>query len=264
MTTHPQRIMSLWDMLKDYFPIYQIALDLGALREDIRYPAENAATERKVRDYHSKPFKELLEKTQKRCAEHDLSITAELAEHLLSQPLPKNYPTMLADLNHLDRSLGSELRKESAFRIPPDRSLYYERKEPFGAEVAGPFPSCERDIRKAGDCYALGQEDACVHHLMMVLERGLHALADKVEVPYERTNWQKIIDQIEAKLKTKLEGKERAFYHEVNSEFGFLKHAYRNHSEHTHDELYDLDKALHIYNHVREFMRKLAKGKLSE
>jgi hypothetical protein len=44
----------------------------------------------------------------------------------------------------------------------------------------------------------------------------------------------------------------------------FLKVAYRNHSEHAHDDPYDMEKAASILIHVREFMQELAKGGLSE
>lgn len=53
-------------------------------------------------------------------------------------------------------------------------------------------------------------------------------------------------------------------YREVNAQFGFLKVAYRNHAQHAHDNLYDMEKALHILNHVREFMQQLVKEGLSE
>ena len=46
----------------------------------------------------------------------------------------------------------------------------------------------------------------------------------------------------------------RDFYIEVNSQFGLLKDTYRNHSEHARDDHYDMPKALHILNHVRDFM----------
>lgn len=130
--------------------------------------------------------------------------------------------------------------------------------------MAAAFPSCERDIRKAGSCYALEQEDACVHHLMLVLERGLNALAAKVGVPYQRSNWQNIINQIASKLKSAPKGTERDFYVEVNAQFGFLKDAYRNHSEHARDDRYDMPKALSILNHVLGFMQALEKGGLSK
>ena len=40
--------------------------------------------------------------------------------------------------------------------------------------------------------------------------------------------------------------------------------AYRNHALHVHDDKYDLDKALSMFNHVRDFMRALEKGGLTE
>jgi hypothetical protein len=171
---------------------------------------------------------------------------------------------MFSDLDHLNGSLSSELEKEAVFRISPERKCYFEQDELFGPKAAIAFPSCERDIRKAGSCYALGQEDACVHHLMLVLERGLNALAAKLGIPYQRTNWQEIINRVGSQLKNMPRGRERDFYLEVNAQFGFLKDAYRNHSEHTRDDPYDMEKAISILNHVKTFMQALEKGGLSE
>ena len=50
----------------------------------------------------------------------------------------------------------------------------------------------------------------------------------------------------------------------MNSQFGWLKDAYRNHSEHARDDHYDMPKALSILNHVRGFMQALEKGGLTE
>jgi hypothetical protein len=99
---------------------------------------------------------------------------------------------------------------------------------------------------------------------MLVLERGLNALAARVGVTYQRINWQPIIDQIGIKLKSLPRGADLDFYREVNAQFGFLKDAYRNHSEHARDDPYDMEKALSILNHVRAFMQALEKGGLSE
>jgi hypothetical protein len=63
-----------------------------------------------------------------------------------------------------------------------------------------------------------------------------------------------IIDQIASKLKSQPRGIHRDFYVEVNAQFGFLKDAYRNHSEHARVDHYDMPKALSILNHVRDFM----------
>lgn len=84
----------------------------------------------------------------------------------------------------------------------------------------------------------------------------------KLGVPYERTNWQNIIEQNAKNLKSR--GAEFDFHREANAKFGFLKDAYRNHSEHARDDYYDIPKALSIFNNVRDFMQSLEKGGLSE
>jgi hypothetical protein len=99
---------------------------------------------------------------------------------------------------------------------------------------------------------------------MLVLECGLKALATNVGVPYQPTNWQAIINAITGQLNSMPRGPQRDFYVEVNAQFGFLKEAYRNHAQHAHDDPYDMEKALSILNHVRDFMRELEKGGLTE
>lgn len=189
-----------------------------------------------------------------------------MAECVINRPPPETYAESFSELTHLNDSLSNQLKKEAVFRVPPEQKKYFEQNDLFGSEVAAAFPSCERDIRKAGSCYALGQEDACVHHLMLVLEHGLYALAAKVGlVSYQHANWQTVINQIESQLKSSsLPPPDRDFYRQANAQFGFLKEAYRNHSAHTRDDHYDMEKALSILNHVRGFMQALAKGGVAE
>ena len=249
-------------MLQSYYPIYQIAIVLQKLRRTAEVYKGGYSTELKESD--AKDFLSLLEAMQRDCLALGLIPPMEMAKRLFDRGPPENYDILFADLDHLDGSLITALEKDAVFRIPPERKDYFERDDLFGPEVSTAFPSCDRDIRKAGSCYALGQADACVHHLMLVLERGLNALAVKVGVPYQRTNWQTIIDQVASKLKSAAKGKERDFYLEVNAQFGFLKDAYRNHSEHARDDHYDMPKALSALDHVRSFMQELAKGGLTE
>lgn len=210
-------------------------------------------------------FQSLLEAVHQKCLDFGFTHTSELAKRAMSRAPPKTYAVMDAALTHLNDSLSHELEKEAFFRIPPEQKGYFEQDALFGLEVAAAFPFCQRDIRKAGSCYALGQEDACVHHLMMVLERGLDALAAKVGVsPYHHANWQVVINNIASQLKSLRRGVQLEFYREVAAHFGFLKDAYRNHSEHARDDPYDMEKALSILIHVRGFMQELAKGGLSE
>jgi hypothetical protein len=246
-------------MLQTYLPIYKIALTLQSLRTTALLLRDGV---RQVPRDELERFRALIGEIRQRCPEYGLDYTAAMAER--TDAVFQTYGDIFPKLDHLNDSLVYELGKWAVLRIPPERKNYYEHDELFGKGVAAAFPSCARDIRKAGNCYALGEEDACVHHLMLVLERGLNALAVKVVVPYQRTNWQPIINEIASKLKLTPKGPERDFLLEVNAQFGFLKDAYRNHSEHARDDPYDMEKALSILNHVRGFMQALQKGGLSE
>ncbi len=250
-------------MVRTYLPLYQIAVRLG----DLQYSAGlYRGTRTSIHEIDSTGFAALVEDIRRECLANDFTHTAVLAQGVANKLPPKDYSEMFSALGHLNDSLSHELEKEAIVRIPPERKNYFEQDELFGPEVAAAFPSCARDIKKAGSCYALEQEDGCVHHLMLVLERGLHALAKKVGASYQQpANWQNIIDEIEKRLKSSLpRGPERDFYKEVNAQFGFLKDAYRNHAQHAHDDPYDMLKALSILNHVRAFMQELQKGGLSE
>lgn len=251
-------------MLQNYFPIYQVALSLQSMRAIAQALKGSSSISPSVPSSEDQRFRALLETIHRECMDYNFTHTAELAKCAMDRPSPETNAELFLELNHLNDSLSHELKKEAIFRIPPERKHYFEQDALFGSDVAAAFPSCERDIQRAGSCYALEQEDACVHHLMLVLERGLNALATKVGVQYRRTNWQNIIDQITSKLKSLPRGTEREFYIEVNAQFGFLKDAYRNHSEHARDDHYDMPKALSILNHVRGFMQQLAKGGLTE
>jgi hypothetical protein len=260
---HPSRLWGLWNMLQSYYPIYRIALSLQSLRATALFFKDSVHKDASQDEVER--FRILLPEIQRICLEYGLTHTSELAECAINRPLPQNYTDVFSELNHLNDSLSNELKKEAVFRVPPERKGYFEQTNLFGPEVAAAFPSCERDIRKAGSCYALEQEDACVHHLMLVLERGLKALAKTVGIsPYHQSSWQTVITNIDTKTKTLPGGPPLDFYREVNSQFGFLKVAYRNHSEHAHDDPYDMVKALHILNHTKFFMEALEKGGVSE
>jgi hypothetical protein len=252
-------------MLLNHFPIYEITIDLQKLRVIAERYVASRLGDGPINDLESRQFRALLEKVQRECPPLGLMQTSEIAESIDGRPTPATYREFCIELTHLGDSLGRELKKEGIFRIPPERKGYFEQDALFGQKVADAFPSCERDIRKAGSCCALGQEDACVHHLMMVLERGLKALATTVGVsPFHHANWQLVLNKIDSQLKSLPGGAQLDFYRKVHAEFGFLKVAYRNHSEHAHDDPYDMEKALSILIHVRDFMQALEKGGVSE
>ena len=251
-------------MLQNYVPFYDIGCRLNNLLTRAQLFSNSGTSLTELGKSEVTAHTELLEAIQQACKEHGLTHTADMAARAIVRPVPATYRDQVPELIHLQDSLKSELERESIFRIDPLHKEYFERNDLVGSEVAAAFPSCARDIQRAGSCYALEQEDACVHHLMLVLERGLKALSVKILGTYQQTNWQSVINNITGQLKNMPAGPQREFYREVNSQFGFLKDAYRNHSEHAHDDPYDMPKALMIFNHVRSFMQELEKEGLSE
>ena len=206
-------------MLQSYFPIYQIAIDLEKLRRTAAI--YKGGYSREVDKSDAKDFLSLLKAMQRDCLALGLIPPMEMAKRLFDKGSPESYAVMFADLDHLDGSLITALEKDAVFRIPPERKDYFERDDLWaGGECR--FSVLRPGHSEAGSCYAFGQEDACVHHLMLVLERGLN-VSSEGRVPYQRINWQNIIDQIASKLKSAPKGKERDFYLEVNAQFGFRR-----------------------------------------
>jgi hypothetical protein len=209
------RLWGLWDMLRTFLPLYQVAQRLA----ELRYKAEvNKGIRESIYDYHSKGFTSLVDEIHRKCLEHDLTHTSGLAESIATREPPEDYGEMFATLNALDSSLSNELKNEAFFRITPERKSYFEQVDLFGPKVATAFSSCERDIQRAGRCFALEQEDGCVHHLMLVLERGLRALAKTVGLSYVQSpNWQVMINEIEKQIKLLPPGAVREAYKKMGS-----------------------------------------------
>jgi HEPN domain-containing protein len=117
------------------------------------------------------------------------------------------------------------------------------------------FEDTERDARAATEAYALNLNDACVFHSMMVLERGLTALAKAVGEETRRNTWGKIIERIERALSKQREN--LALYAAAAKEFTYFKEAWRNHVAHARAD-YDEHEALKVLTHVRDFMSRIS------
>jgi hypothetical protein len=136
-------------------------------------------------------------------------------------------------------------------------------KNPFGDSVAEKFPSSTYDISEAAKCLAVRRWTASVTHLMRALEPALNSLANAINVPFERTNWQNILDQIEKEIRQRSKQppfpdwkEDEQFYSESAAYFRILKDAWRNHAMHLRDK-YDEDRADAVFQSVRNFMRHL-------
>jgi hypothetical protein len=91
---HPGKLWSLLDMLHSYFPIYQIALDLEALRGTVQTLKEHSRYTSKpseVTESIAKDFTTLLKTIHQRCLEYGLIDTSDMAKRLLDGVAPDTY-----------------------------------------------------------------------------------------------------------------------------------------------------------------------------
>jgi len=142
---------------------------------------------------------------RKECDDLALDHTSGLISHAEAQVLRKGegytYNELLSDLDTLRFSFSSELRKQLFFRINNGKEKHFQQDDLFGVKINTAFPSCQPEIRNAGNCYALEQNEASVFHSMRVLERGLGALAAKFGVDFSHTNWHNVIESVEKEIR---------------------------------------------------------------
>lgn len=264
-------------MLKRYaFSFYEVVVRIEALRNWAGLMATASSYSAPTKADRSKREEMVvsLKKMRTECENLDLPHTASLISFAESEVQRKGddytYVDMLKELDTLNFSFATELRRNSCFRIANEKDKYFQKDDLFGTQVHTAFPSCAGEIENAGTCYALEQNEACVFHLMRILERSLGVLALKFSVPFDHDNWHNIIEQLEAKIR-KMDAttfgadwkEKQKFYARAANQFMFFKDAWRNHVMHVRD-VFDEGKALSIYDSVKRSMQALAEGGLSE
>lgn len=101
------------------------------------------------------------------------------------------------------------------------------------------FPEAAEDAASAGDCYQIGAFDACVFHLLRVLERGLRKMAGELRVPsfhsgkIDLRNWGTLIKEMEVAIRelpngTPEESERKERLTSVATHFWFVKNVWRN------------------------------------
>ena len=108
---------------------------------------------------------------------------------------------------------------------------------------------------------------------MRVLQLGLYALANDLQVHNLQENWHNAIEQIEKAIKTfeqqgpgnnasvqdKATWRETGdFYSQVATHFMYIKNAWRNTVTHRTGQKYTEDEAQRIFENVKGFMQALA------
>lgn len=272
---NPNRLVSLLDM-------YQIAADqlvfvgrvLQALQSN---PAAIVSPQLQVEDGPLTQLLAQLGKMKENCDLLKLECTGDLVGWIIGeyQTKPHTHGQCKSTIELLSTTFEQELRRRLFSYVEPERAKYFRTMEgfivdpPFGQATMFAFQSVIRDMGLAGNCYAFGLNDACVFHLMRILEKGLASLAIVFSEPFAHENWHNIIERIESKIR-KMDSswgsdwkEKQSFYSEIATQFMFFKDAWRNHVMHGRTE-YDPERAKNIYEHVCVFMQRLAAGGLKE
>lgn len=237
-----------------------------------------------------------------RLSENDQSRLREKLKHGIGHPLRALYiaddrlntlfnlvehRAAYAEVAHEFKALGSDLLKATQYErfchYPREKGVLVVRVAGDWAATLKAFPTAKDDIEAAVDCYALGYNHASIYHSMMVLERGLPALARRLKVTVKRSRptWKDMIDDIRrgmdaarvalaapSKGRKPLARQATKRWHEilghcgeVAQEFGFFEHAWRNHIAHGRAH-YEESDAKTVLDHTRAFM-ELGASKLS-
>ena len=265
----PYSLVSLWDIMI----VYKAERFLGItqklatiIRRIENMPSQNDLI---VPSSHD-TWRVELERIEDDCKALSLEFAIDEIQRITSNLKIYDYARLGQRFSNLYERLYDETKRNLFLYVPKEKKRFYtESHDKFGLDTER-FPSAKDEIEEAGKCYATGRNTACVLHLMRILEIGLNALAKNFGIPYEHSNWDKIINQIPGKInaiernpnKPPNWQDDRKFYSELASHFRFIKDAYRNYAMHVH-ERYDEGKAHSLYLQTSEFMRHLA-TKLSE
>jgi len=187
-----------------------------------------------------------------------------ISEKLIASRID-NIPETEGEYKLLLECIYTELDDRVFIHVSAPKDELYENNKLFSEGAKKAFPTASAELRLAGNAYALGLPTASVYHCMRALESGLNALAYSLEVDPGVQNWQNVLDQIEAAIKT--EGKRPSspektsrlqFLSEAATEFRHFKDAWRNHVAHSR-ATYGEAQALTILNQVRSFFEVLAR-----
>ncbi len=168
-------------------------------------------------------------------------------------------------MNDLRLRMHDQLKRRLCLYIQPSRAGYYQNADSLGAQLAGGYDDAFDDAAEAYRCLALGRYTAAVFHSMRVLEVGLSKLAAHFGVDFSHSNWHKIIEAVESRIRDM--GKDpttrAADWQDQQERFSqcacslmLLKNAWRNYTAHARGK-FDDQEAIRVLDWVGSFMSGL-------
>jgi hypothetical protein len=262
----PYSLLTWWDMEQlSEFHMYSIGILLGQLKFAFQtYQLESQKNKNAlpwIPTYYKKEISKNLRTIRKQCEQIGLTVALACIEegiYDLRQEFVK--PETIGKIyDDLSETIRREMQSINFFYMPQKQTRFYRQYELFGSKVAVKFPSLEFDIIEAGNCFAMGRSTACVFHLMRIMEMGVQEFGNKLGVVLaSQKNWQNILDEINKAIKGLPKTPESVALSQTSAHLYNVKVAWRNQVMHPHDK-YTLDEAEDLINHVKAFMKTLAK-----
>ena len=187
-------------------------------------------------------------------------------------------PTQILTLREIERQMRALLEAFEddtkflyLYAYPKDKAQRFIRAQTEWFEAIKAIPTIKDDVLRATDLYALGQNLACVFHLMRVMQTGVQRFGKKLHVSLTKTSanrltdltWHSILDGLNPKLKAMSQKTPaaKAKFEKYTATQNYLygvKDVWRNPTMHPRKTGYSDLEALDILNHVRSFMNELA------
>jgi hypothetical protein len=112
--------------------------------------------------------------------------------------------SIITQADYVRELLEQELKKRQFFVLDVNGG-YYDNPLLAGAPFRDNWPTANKELVEAGNCFAVDRYTACVCHLMRALEYALKAFENELKITAPargpENTWGKIIGRIEQKKK---------------------------------------------------------------
>jgi hypothetical protein len=148
----------------------------------------------------------------------------------------------------------------------PYRPLFDDESKPLEQRFSQRWPLAHEEVKAAGNCFATGNNTACVFHLMRAVEHGARAMVEGLGVtsnlkkPIELCSWEELIQVLDPAVvalkvgskKTRQQNELWSFYDKAVGHFKHFR-AWRDPIAHARKTA-GVIETLDTLNNVRQFM----------
>ena len=268
----PRKLISLWEMISFHVNLfYGTYLLLDGMARSANDEVKRSGTDCLMGAGKRLEIQIILDIKEKLCRKFGLEMTAARMAQFkdrLGSEYDCPYLIIASEIGSIAETMSKEAGEKKFAFIPALNARFFEQEKLFGETVHAAFPETRQDIKDAGNCFAADLNTAAVFHLMRVAEIGLRKLAKplkiKLSCQIEFATWGNVMTAIDNELqkikstpRTKARDKKLQHYSQLLLDIRAFQHLWRDPVSHLRGR-YDELQARSAFNHVRDFMQKLA------